>query len=233
MVGHTPPVLDNLNVYHAWSIPGAGPGSDLLHTYCLEADTTTTGAAVRWMHEQAHLLDYETEIDELVQTVSNTNGVIFIPAFTGLNVPYNDHNARGTILGLRLSTNRAHIVRAFLESLGFQLRAILETIQMQTGFQFSTLSLGGGLSKSDHACQIQADLLGIPTIRPAESETTARGAALLAGMGAGFWPDLSQLPPLPNGSKIFEPQRSQDQRDEGYDQWQRAVEKVRSWATPE
>ncbi|MDW8318627.1 MAG: FGGY-family carbohydrate kinase [Anaerolineae bacterium] len=221
-VGDQPPEQALINVYFAWDL-GHGP------TYCLEADATVTGAAVRWMRESLRLFDHDQELDQLAASVADAGGVVFVPAFTGLNVPYNDHSARGTILGLTLGSTRGHIARAFLEALGFQVRAILETIQAETGLHIDHLYLGGGLSASDMACQIQADLLGIPTVRPAVTETTARGAALLAGLGAGLWRGLEDLPPLPGPLKVFEPRLSPEARDAAYARWQRAVERARRW----
>jgi glycerol kinase len=219
VAGDTPPELDNINVYHAWSLP--------THTYCLEADTTVTGAAVRWMLQRGHWFESEAQLDALAESVTDAGGVIVVPAFTGLNVPYNDHDARATILGLALGSDRAHVARAFFESIAFQMRAILDTIRDRTGLQVTQLSVGGGLSNSNIACQLQADLLGIPVVRPAEKETTGRGVALLAGLGAGVWQSVAELPALPGGSTLFEPRLSIDQRDAGYARWQRAVQHVR------
>ena len=219
VTGDTAPELDNITVYHAWSLPN--------HTYCLEADTTVTGAAVRWMLQRGHWFESEAQLDALAESVTDAGGVIVVPAFTGLNVPYNDHAARATILGLALGNDRAHVARAFLDSIGFQLRAILETIHDRTGLAVEQLSVGGGLSNSDIACQIQADQLGIPLVRPSENETTGRGAALLAGLGCGVWQSISDLPPLPEGSTRFEPRLSTDQRDHAFARWQRAVRHVR------
>lgn len=221
-VGDYAPVQEKLNVYFAWHL-GDQP------TYCLEADTTVSGAAIRWMKEQARLFDRDEEVGPLAASVSDSAGVVFVPAFTGLNVPYNDPTARGTILGLTLDSTRAHIVRAFLESLGYQVRAILETIQAETGLRIEQLSMGGGIAKSDEACQIQADLLGISIVRPAFTETAARAAALLAGLGTGWWSNLEELPPLPGQPTIFEPQFSRDQRDAGYATWQQAIQLARGW----
>ncbi len=222
-LGDEAPLQEKLNIYYAWHL-GDRP------TYCLEADTTVSGAAIRWMKEQARLFDRDDEVGSLAASVPDSAGVVFVPAFTGLNVPYNDRTARGAILGLTLGSSRAHIARAFLESLGYQVRAILETIAAETGLQVEQLSLGGGISASDEACQIQADLIGIPTVRPAFAETAARAAALLAGLGAGFWPTLADLPPLPGDHTTFEPHLSTDQRDAGYAHWQQAVERTRSWS---
>ena len=220
--GRIAPDQETMNVYFAWAL-------DDEITYCLEADTTVTGAAIRWMRENARLFDRDDELGPLAASVPDSGGVVFVPAFTGLNVPYNDHSARGTLLGLSLGSTRGHIVRAFLESLGFQVRAILETIRSDTGLRVDRLFLGGGVSASDEACQIQADLLGIPTVRPAMTETTARGAALLAGLGAGFWKDTDELPPLSGAMTVFEPRLPVDERDTGYARWQRAVERARNW----
>lgn len=224
--GEIAPHSDNLNVYHAWTLGEGQP-----HTYCLEADTTASGSAVRWMSERAGLLEGETSLHRLGSAVPDAGGVIFVPAFTGLNVPYNDHHARATLLGLTLNHDRRHIARAFLEALGFQVRAILETVQAQTGLSINEQYVGGGLSRADLACQVQADLTGVPVYRPDESETTARGAALLAGMGAGVWRSVDELPPLPPGGAWFEPRLDAARRDEGYARWQKAVAFVRAWGS--
>jgi glycerol kinase len=228
VVGDTPPELDGINVYHAWSLPAA---EGLRHTYCLEADTTTSGAAARWLATQGGILSAEKELDAVARSVPDAGGVLFVPAFTGLNVPYHDHMARAAILGMSLGSDRAHIVRALLDAIGFQVRAILETIHADTGLQVAQLNVGGGLSASDLACQVQADLLGIPIVRPAERETTGRGAALLAGLGAGVWRSVDDLPPLPPDASHFAPQLSDAQRNTLYQRWQQAVETVRQFGS--
>ena len=221
-MGSHAPDQDKMNVYFAWHL-GDAP------TYCLEADTTVSGAVIRWMREEARLFDHADEVGQLAASVPDSAGVVFVPAFTGLNVPYNDRNARGTIFGLTLGSSRAHIARAFLESLGYQVREILDTIYTATGLRVERLHLGGGISTSDEACQIMADQLGIPTVRPTFTETAARAAALLAGLGAGVWADVSDLPPPPGGFTLFEPRISADQREANYARWKRAVDCVRAW----
>ena len=144
-----------------------------------------TGAAVRWLREGARIIDRDEELGELAATVPDAGGLVFVPAFTGLNVPYDVREARGSLLGMTLGHTRAHIARAFLDSIGFQLHAILAEIQRATGVSVTELKVGGGLSASDAACAIQADWLGIPVLRSSFGETTARAAALLAGIGAG------------------------------------------------
>ncbi|MCB0190457.1 MAG: carbohydrate kinase [Anaerolineae bacterium] len=222
-LGDTAPDQDKLNVYFAWHL-GDRP------TYCLEADTTVTGAALRWMKEEARLFDAYEEVGPLATSVPDSGGVVFVPAFTGLNVPYNDPLARGTILGLTLGSSRAHIVRAFLESLGYQMRSILQTIEAETGLCVEQLNVGGGIAASDEACQIQANLLGIPVVRPAFTEQAAQAAALLAGLGAGVWSSLDALPPMPGTFDTFDPTLSLDEREAGYAQWERAVERSRQWS---
>jgi glycerol kinase len=226
VAGAIPPELDCLNVYHAWSLPTSGL-STVSHTYCLEADTAASGAAVRWLVNQAGLLEAEGALDQVARQVTDAGGVTFVPAFSGLNVPYDDHAARAAIVGMTLGVGRAHIVRALLEAIAYQVRAILDTIASSTGLRVTRLNVGGGVSASDVACQTQADILGLPVLRPSERETTARGAALLAGLGAGVWQNLDDLPPLPPGGTIFEPHWPQDRRDEGYARWQAVVAQVR------
>jgi glycerol kinase len=250
-LGSQAPESDKINVYFAWSLPAddhrpptedrrppipnpksqiSNPKSQILPTSCLEAETAATGSAIRWMQEHARFIDHYTEVGPLAASVPDSAGVVFVPAFTGLFVPYNDLTARGTILGLTLSSTRAHIVRAFVEALAFQVRAILATIETETGLRIEQLKLGGGVSASDEICQIMADLLGIPLLRPSFTETTTRAAALLAGLAAGVWPALADLPPLPGDYTLFEPHFSADQRDAAYSQWQRAVERARGWS---
>ncbi|MGQ0601496.1 MAG: FGGY family carbohydrate kinase [Anaerolineales bacterium] len=222
-LGDSAPALDTIKVYLAWLLNGHP-------TYCLEADTTVTGAAVRWLKESARLFDRDEELGELAGSVRDAGGLVFVPAFTGLNVPYNFREARGSLFGLTLGHTRAHIARAFLDSIGFQLRAILEEMHNKVGVRVTQLKVGGGLSGSDVACELQADWLGIPVIRPTFAQTTARAAALLAGLGAGFWKSEADLPPLPGERTVFTPRLSADQRDAGYATWQRAISTVKSWA---
>ena len=198
-------------------------------TYCLEAATTVTGAAIRWLKDNGRIIDSYTELNDLAEAVPNTGGVIAIPAFTGLNMPYNDAQCRAAILGMTLGTDRRHIARAFLESIGFQIRAILDTISKDANVTIDKLLVGGGVSASDLACQIQADLLGIPVLRPTFAETTAWSAGILAGFGAGFWSNYDQLPPLPGTHDTFSPVMETAVRDASYARWEAAVELSRAY----
>ncbi len=221
-LGGEAPAQANVNVYYAWDVGGG-------QTYCLEAPTTVIGAAIRWMRDEARFLDDYGEVEKLATAVADSGGVVFVPAFTGLDAPYNDPGARATIMGMSLGTTRAHIVRAFLEALAFQLRAIKETVAHDAGIEMRQLLVGGGVSASDIACQLQADMLGIPVVRPSFTETTARAAALLAGLGVGLWPDVTTLPPLPGEDTLFLP-RPALHNDTAYARWQTAVKLVQQWS---
>ncbi len=221
-LGSQAPVQEKINVYNAWHL-----GQQ--QTYCLEAATSVTGAGIRWLRDNARLFDEYEEMSQLAGSAPDSRGVVFVPAFHGLEVPYNDAQARATIFGLTLGHDRSHICRAFFEAIGFQIRTILETITAETDIGIDKLLVGGGVSASDLACQIQADLVGIPVLRPTFTEATAWAAGLLAGLGAGFWADESAMP-LPPGDHIrFEPTLAPSTRDEGYAAWQRAVDFVRDW----
>lgn len=221
-LGANAPALPHFNVYYGWVLAD-GP------TYCLESRTTATGSVLRWLRDEAQFFRQYDELDDLVGSVSDAGGVFFVPAFTGLYDPYDDLTARGAILGLTFGNKRAHIVRAFLESLGFQVRAILESIQDQAALTIPQLYLGGGISASDTACQIQADLLGIPTTRLTFAETTARAAALLAGLGHGQWPDVRQLPLLESSRSTFYPHLTPQEQRRRFSWWQQAVGRTTNW----
>jgi glycerol kinase len=182
------------------------------------------------MVEQARLFDQVEELGRLADSVADSGTVAFVPAFSGLFSPAEDATARGTILGLTLDSSRAHVVRAFVEGVAYETRAILELVQANASdIEIAQLQVGGGVSTSDAVCQIQADALGIPVLRPTFTETTARAAALLAGLGAGVWGSPEDLPPLPGEQTVFEPHISADQRDAGYRRWLDAVERARGW----
>lgn len=175
-----------------------------------------------WLHRPA-------DLGALALTVPDPGGVVFVPAFTGLGIPYEDRSARGTLLGMTLDTAPAHIARAFLDSIGYQVYDILAAIAEDTGLTIDRLHVGGGISASDLACQIQADVLGIPVVRAKNTETSVRAAALLGGLGAGLWPSAPDLPPLPGPETIFEPRRSAKSRESGIAAWHRALERASHW----
>ncbi len=221
-MGERLPAAFPASFYHAWTLAGRD-------TWCLEAATSVTGAVLRWMRETLRFFEEYDEIDALVCRMPDSGGVYFVPAFTGLEHPHLAPNARGTLFGLTLGTERPHILRAFLESIGFQLRDILHMVAAETGVAVKTLRVGGGVSGSDAACQIQADMLGIPVERPAFRETTSWAAAALAGIGQGFWSTPEALPPTPGSVDRFEPRLPDADRDDRFARWQHAVTLTRSW----
>jgi glycerol kinase len=220
--GPVAPPPGRTKIYLAWELEGVA-------TYSLEADTTVTGAVIRWMQEHMGWIQRPADLGPLALSVHNSAGVVFVPAFTGLGIPSEDRTARGTLFGMTLDTTPAHIARAFLESIGYQLRDILDTIVRETDLRIDRLYVGGGISASDAACQIQADVLGLPVVRAQSTETSVRAAALLAGLGAGFWPGAGALPPLPGRETVFEPQYDDTRRAAGLSLWSRAVERARAW----
>ena len=222
-LGPTPTAPETVDLLYAWDL---GQGQ----TYCLEAQTTVSGAALRWLRDELSLFTHYSDIDSLARSVTDSGGVTFVPAFTGLNVPYNNRQARATLLGLTLGTGRGHILRAFLEALGFQVRAILQAVQTATNLPGQEILVGGGITASDVACQLQADLTGLPVKRPSFTETGAYGAALLAGLGAGCWHSLDELPPRPGSFTLFEPRSTAAERDTAFAHWQSAVKLVEAYA---
>ncbi|GAB4448770.1 MAG: FGGY family carbohydrate kinase [Chloroflexi bacterium OHK40] len=209
--------------YLAWELAGEP-------AYTLEADMTVTGAVLRWL-SQMGLIRRAADLDTLAASVPGSDGVVFVPAFTGLGVPSEDRSARGTLLGMTLGTTPGHLARAFLESIGCQLRDILDTMEREGGVRIAELRVGGGLAKSDLACQVQADIAGVRIVRAPDTETSVRAAALLAGLGAGIWPTAEALPPLLDGhERVFEPQLSPTTRDDLLGRWSRAIERARGWA---
>jgi glycerol kinase len=222
VAGPSAPPQGICKTYLAWEIDGRP-------AYTLEADMTVTGAAVRWL-TQMRLIRRASELDALAREAGSSDGVVFVPAFTGLGVPSEDRSARGTLLGMTLGTTPGHVARAFLESIGCQLRDILDTMEREGGVTIRELRVGGGLSNSDLACQIQADVAGVTIVRAPDTETSVRAAALLAGLGAGLWPSLDALPRLlDRRARVFEPQMGDAERAELLGRWGRAVERARGW----
>ncbi len=222
VAGPVAPPQGICKTYLAWEIGGEP-------AYTLEGDMTVTGAAVRWL-TQMRLIRRASDLDTVAGTVTSSDGVVFVPAFTGLGVPTEDRSARGTMLGMTLGTTPGHLARAFLESIGCQLGDILATMEREAGVSIGELRVGGGLSNSDLACQVQADLAHVRLVRAPDTETSARAAALLAGLGAGVWPALTDLPPLLDGrERVFEPQMHPAERAELLGRWGRAVERARGW----
>jgi len=195
-------------------------------TYALEGAIFVTGAALQWLRDGLGIIQSAAEAGPLAESVPNTGGVYLVPAFVGLGAPYWDPYARGTIVGLTRGTGRAHIVRAAVEAMAFQTRDVVEAMERDSGQKLRELRVDGGAAVMDVMCQLQADVLGIPVRRPKLSETTALGAAYLAGLGAGLWQD-SDLTGLWKLDREFTPKMSRDEADSLQEGWRRAVERSR------
>ncbi len=198
--------------------------------YALEGSVFMAGAAVQWLRDALGLIKDAGETAALAQSVADNAGVYLVPAFVGLGAPYWDAYARGTIIGLTRGTGRAHIARATLESIAYQTRDVVEAMRADSGLTLSALRVDGGAARNDFLMQFQADILGVPVQRPAVIETTALGAAYLAGLAVGFWPSRAALQALWAEERTFEPKLSAHARDALYADWQRAVERARGWA---
>ena len=197
-------------------------------TYALEGAIFVTGAALQWLRDGLGIIKSASEAGPLAASVPDTGGVYLVPAFVGLGAPYWDPYARGTIVGLTRGSGRAHIVRAAVEAMAFQTRDVVEAMERDTGHKLLELRVDGGAAVMDVLCQLQSDLLGIPVRRPKLTETTALGAAYLAGLGAGLWRD-SDLAGLWKLDREFTPKLSRDEADSLQDGWRRAVERSRGW----
>jgi glycerol kinase len=200
-------------------------------TYALEGSVFVAGAALQWLRDGLGVLRSAAESQALAESVADTGGVYFVPAFVGLGAPYWDMYARGTIVGLTRGTTAAHLVRAALEAIAYQSRDVLEAMAADAGLAVPALRVDGGAAANDFLCQFQADILGLPVVRPAVIETTALGAAYLAGLGSGLWPSLAALrgrrAPV---ERTFEPAMDETTRRRHHEGWRRAVERARGWA---
>ena len=195
-------------------------------TFALEGSVFVTGAAIQWLRDELGIIRSAAETGEFAASVDDTGGVYFVPAFAGLGAPYWDSRARGSIVGLTRGTGRAHIVRAALEAACYQTRDVIDAMEADSGIQLTELRVDGGMSANDFMLQFQADILGIPVHRPEITETTALGAAYLAGLGAGVWSSPEEIECQWRIERTFEPQMSTGRRDELYAGWKRAVERV-------
>lgn len=198
--------------------------------YALEGSAFNAGSVIKWLRDELHLIDSARRCDELAESVPDTNGAYFVPAFTGLGAPYWDMYARGTIVGLTRGVNNAHIARAVLESIAFQMTDLLEAMQKDSGICITDLRVDGGASVSNIMMQIQSDFIGAEVNRPKTVETTALGAAYLAGLAVGFWKDLEEIEKIREVDRIFSPEMDREKRDELYRNWKRAVERSMAWA---
>ena len=206
-----------------WSVGGET-------SYALEGSVFNAGSTIQWLRDELKLIDSAPECDRLAESVPDSGGVVIVPAFTGLGAPYWDMYARGTILGLTRGSTRAHVARAVLDAIALQVADLVRAMNADAPCPITTLRVDGGASVSDILMQIQADLLGIPVDRPAQVETTAFGAAALAGLAVGVWKDTGEMEKLLRSQHVFPPLRREADCGREYRRWQRAVERARAWA---
>ncbi len=215
---------NNLLTTIAWQI-GEQP-----RQYALEGSVFMAGAAVQWLRDELKLLTDAAESEAIASAVDSSEGVYVVPAFVGLGAPYWDQYARGAIVGLTRGSGRAQIVRATLESIAYQTRDVVDAMKADSGLELEALRVDGGAVVNDFLMQFQADILGVPVQRPTVTETTALGAAYLAGLAIGFWESQAEIARQWQLERTFEPAMSADQRESLYGGWQRAVERARNWA---
>ena len=222
--GSTPVLSERLLTTVAWRAP------DGALTYALEGAVFVTGAAVQWLRDGLQVIGSAAEIESLARQVPDSGGVVFVPALTGLGAPHWDPEARGTVLGITRGTTRAHLARATLDAIAFEVRDVVDAMTSEAGCVLDTLQVDGGASGNDLLCQLQADQLGVAVQRPQVLETTALGAAFLAGLGTGVWSSPQELVDTWRLDRRFEPVPGV--RDDGtHTRWTRAVERSKGWAT--
>jgi glycerol kinase len=197
--------------------------------YCLEGSIAITGALVQWLRDNLKMIKAAPEVEELAQSVEDNGGLYIVPAFSGLFAPYWKSNARGVFAGLTRYVNAGHIARATLEATAFQSREVAEAMDADSGVTLESLKVDGGMVANDLLMQFQADILGVPVIRPQVAETTALGAAYAAGLATGMWNSEEDLRENWQEDKRWEPKMDADQRDEYYKYWKKAVTRTFDW----
>ncbi|APV51741.1 glycerol kinase [Betaproteobacteria bacterium GR16-43] len=198
--------------------------------YALEGSVFIAGAAIQWLRDGLGIIARAPDIDALAASVPDAGGVYFVPALSGLGAPHWDPHARGTIVGITRGTTRAHLARATLEAIAFQSAELIEAMAADSGIALRELRVDGGATASNLLMQTQANLLGVPVVRPRITETTALGAAYLAGLAVGFWKDDAEIASMWARDRVFEPALSREGAQDRLVQWKRAVERSRDWA---
>ena len=197
--------------------------------YALEGSVFIAGAVVQWLRDGLQFFNSAEEIESLAKSVPDNGGVYLVPAFVGLGAPHWDSEARGMMIGLTRGTTKAHVARAALEGIAFQCAEVLEAMQLDAGTELKELRVDGGASRNNLLMQFQADISGVPVIRPAITETTALGAAFLAGLSTGVWESCEEISALWRVDRVFEPSMTADRREYLMNQWARAVGRARNW----
>lgn len=210
-------------------LTGIAWGVDGKITYDLEGSAFNAGSVIKWLRDELELIKDAAECDEFAEQVDDSNGLYFVPAFTGLGAPYWDMYARGCMVGLTRGVNKKHICRAVLESITYQMTDLLEAMMNDSGILLKDLRVDGGASISDIMMQIQANMTGVKVNRPVNREATALGAAYLAGLATGVWKDMAEIEENRQVDRIFVPSMEEGKRNEMYSNWKRAVERSRNW----
>ena len=225
--GDKPVFSDNgLVTTIAWGLDGKV-------TYALEGSIFVAGAAIQWLRDELRLIDSAEDSEYMARKVSDTNGCYVVPAFTGLGAPYWDQYARGTVVGITRGVNKYHIIRATLESLAYQVNDVLAAMEADSGITLSSLKVDGGASANSFLMQSQADIIGAPVERPRCIETTAMGAAYLAGLAAGYWGDKEEVKKNRETDRVFDPSIERGEREKRIKGWNKAVTYAYNWAKDE
>ncbi|MBV9404766.1 MAG: glycerol kinase, partial [Acidobacteriaceae bacterium] len=209
----------------AWRVKGRT-------TYALEGSIFIAGAVVQWLRDQLQIIRSAGEIEALAASVTDSGGVFLVPAFSGLGAPHWDQYARGTIVGLTRGSSRAHIARAALEGIAFQVADVLRAMENDSGVPLQELRVDGGAARNDLLMQLQADLLGVTVTRPSNAESTALGASYLAGLAVGYWPDEDAIARQWAVDRQFTPKIDDRLRRERQAGWTRALERAKNWEIP-
>lgn len=221
--GTEPVASPSLLTTVAWKLGGET-------VYALEGSAFNAGSAIQWLRDELELIQTPQEADQLAETVEDTGGVSFVPAFTGLGAPYWDMYARGALLGVTRGTRRAHLCRAVLESIALESYDLVKAMEAESGVPMTELRVDGGASRSRFLMQYQADILGAPVLRPQCLETTALGSAMMAGLTVGMWQSPKDLTALWREDQVFTPQYTQQRREQDAARWHKAVERSKGWA---
>lgn len=217
------PSKHNLLTTVGWKLGDSGATQ-----YALEGSVFIAGAVVQWLRDELGLISHARETEGLAMSIPDTGGVYLVPAFVGLGAPYWDQYARGAILGLTRGSGKAQIARAALESIAYQTRDVMGAMLADSGLKLETLRVDGGATANNFLMQFQADILGVPVERPVVTETTALGAAYLAGLAVGYWRSLDEIAGQWQRERLFEPTMNDDYRESLYDGWRKAVVRARS-----
>jgi glycerol kinase len=205
-------------------------GLDGRVNYALEGSIFVAGAAIQWLRDELRFIESASDSEYMARKVPDTNGCYVVPAFTGLGAPYWDARARGTILGLTRGVNKYHIIRATLDSIAYQVNDVLSAMEADAGIALSALKVDGGASANNYLTQTQADISGAPVLRPRCVETTAMGAAYLAGLAVGYWQNLQEIRKNWTVDRRFDPEISPEARTHRLAHWKKAVACTSAWA---